>query len=103
MLFDNELQKERCLSMKKFLRTVALISLMSVYMIVVFTPPAFAYIDPSTTTYLIQAIAGIAVAVGSVAIIYWRKAKKKLNEKMGIDLDKNKEVEEDIIINDEEK
>ena len=28
-------------------------------------------------TYVIQAVAGIVVAVGAVVGIYWRKAKKK--------------------------
>ena len=42
-----------------------------------------AYIDPSVMTYTIQAIAGVVIAVGAVAGIYWRKAKKKVNEKLG--------------------
>ena len=88
--------------MKKTFRNIALFALMVAYNLVVFTPAALAYIDPSTTTYLIQAIAGIAVAVGSFAVIYWRKAKKRINEKMGIDLDKNKETEEEVIVNDEQ-
>ena len=36
-----------------------------------------AYIDPSVMTYTIQAIAGVVIAVGAVAGIYWRKAKKR--------------------------
>ena len=59
---------------------------------------AMAYIDPSVMTYLIQAIAGVVIAVGAVVGIYWRKAKKKVNEKLGIDENKNKEVESDDII-----
>ena len=60
------------------------------------------YIDPSVTTYLIQAIAGIVIAVGAGLAIYFRKAKKKVNEKLGIDENKNKEVEsDDIIIKDD--
>ncbi len=55
------------------------------------------YIDPSVTTYLIQAIAGVAIAVGAGLAIYFRKAKKKMNEKLGIDENKNKEVESDDI------
>lgn len=35
-----------------------------------------AYIDPSIVTYSIQAIAGIAVALGAVASIFYRKIKK---------------------------
>lgn len=56
-----------------------------------------AYIDPSVLTYLIQAVAGIVIAVGAVAGIYWRKAKKKINDKLGIDENRNKEVEDDDI------
>lgn len=56
------------------------------------------YIDPSVMTYAIQAIAGVVIAIGAVAGIYWRKAKKKVNEKLGIDENKNKEVESDDII-----
>lgn len=56
------------------------------------------YIDPSVMTYAIQAIAGVAVAIGAVFGIYYRKAKKKINNKLGIDENKNKEVEEDEIV-----
>ncbi|MGN0639064.1 MAG: hypothetical protein ACI4J0_11890 [Huintestinicola sp.] len=59
-----------------------------------------AYIDPSVMTYLIQAIAGVVIAVGAAVGIYFRKAKKKINDKLGIDENKNKEVEsDDIIVN----
>ena len=57
----------------------------------------FAYIDPSVMTYVIQAVSGIVIALGAVAGIYWRRAKKKLNEKLDIDENKNKEVESDDI------
>ena len=56
-----------------------------------------AYIDPSVTTYLIQAVAGVIIAVGAVAGIYWRKAKKKVQDKLGIDENAKKEVEDDIV------
>ena len=58
---------------------------------------ACAYIDPSAVTYVVQAAAGIVIALGAVVGIYWRRAKKKLNDKMGVDLDKNKEVESDEV------
>ena len=62
------------------------------------------YIDPSVTTYLIQAIAGVVIAVGAGLAIYFRRAKKKMNEKLGIDENKNKEVEsDDIQFNDEKE
>ena len=56
------------------------------------------YIDPSVMTYAIQAIAGVIIAVGAFLGIYLRKA--KLNNKLGIDENRNKEVEtDDIVIN----
>ena len=57
-----------------------------------------AYIDPSVITYLIQAVAGIAIAVGAAVGIYWRRARKKFHKRFGIDENKNKEVESDDII-----
>ena len=56
-----------------------------------------AYIDPSVMTYVIQAVAGVVIAIGAVAGIYWRRAKKKVNDKLGIDENRNKEVESDDI------
>ena len=61
------------------------------------------YIDPSVLTYAIQAVAGIAIAIGAAVGIYFRRAKKKLSHKLGSDENRNKEVESDeIIIKDEE-
>ena len=62
-----------------------------------------AYIDPSVMTYVIQAVAGIVIAVGAVVGIYFRRAKKKVNEKLGIDENRNKEVESDDIVMTKEK
>ena len=55
------------------------------------------YIDPSVMTYAIQAIVGVVIAVGAAAGIIWRKTRKKINNKLGIDENKNKEVESDDI------
>ena len=67
---------------------------------IVFTNMVSGYLDPSVMTYAIQAIAGVVIAIGAVAGIYWRKAKKKVSDKLGIDENKNKEFEgDDIIIN----
>ena len=67
---------------------------------IVFTNMVSGYLDPSVMTYAIQEIAGVVIAIGAVAGIYWRKAKKKVSDKLGIDENKNKEVEgDDIIIN----
>ena len=62
-----------------------------------------AYIDPSVMTYVIQAVAGVVIAVGAVVGIYFRRAKKKVNEKLGIDENRNKEVESDDIVMTKEK
>lgn len=55
------------------------------------------YLDPSVMTYAIQVVAGVIVAAGAVVGIYWRKAKKKVQDKLGVDENAKKEVEEDVI------
>lgn len=55
------------------------------------------YIDPSVMAYAIQAIAGIVIAVGAFLGIYFRKIKKKVSKKLGVDENRNKEVESDDI------
>ena len=47
-------------------------------------------------TYAIQIIAGVAIAAGAVIGIFWRRAKKKVQNKLGIDENAKKEVEADI-------
>ena len=69
----------------------------AVCMTIALTDHAHAYLDPSVMTYAIQVVAGVAVAVGAVIGIYWRKAKKRLQDKLGIDENAKKEVEDDII------
>ena len=64
--------------------------------------PAYAYIDPSVMTFAVQVVAGVAVAVGAVAGVMWRRATKKVQEKLGIDENAGKEVEEDIVEIDED-
>jgi len=83
--------------MKKLLKKSGIILLLAAYLMIFTMPAAHAYIDPSATTYMIQAIAGIVIAVGSVGIIFWRRAKKKLKDKVGIDFDKNKETEDAVV------
>lgn len=57
----------------------------------------FGYIDPSVMTYAIQAGAGILIAVGAFVGLYFRKAKKKVGKKLGVDENRKKEVESDEI------
>ncbi len=61
------------------------------------TVNAAAYLDPSVMTYTIQVVAGVVVAVSAVIGVYWRRAKKKFQEKMGIDENAKKEVEDDVV------
>ena len=69
---------------------------------IAFMSHAFAYVDPSVTTYAIQAIVGVVVAVGAVAAIWWRKAKKKVADKLGIDENAKKSTEADVVEDDED-
>ena len=86
----------------KTLRKLVLVAYTFAVSMLIFGRDTFAYIDPSVMTYMIQIIAGIVVAVGAVAGIYFRKVKKKMSEKLGIDENRNKEVESDDIYVDEE-
>lgn len=56
------------------------------------------YIDPSVMTYAIQAIAGVAVAIGTVAILFWRRAKKKVQETLHLEDKTTKETEEEVVL-----
>ena len=69
----------------------------AVSFMLLFSDNVFAYIDPSVMTYAIQAVAGIAIAIGAFLGIYLRKIKKKVTKKLGIDENKNKEIESDKI------
>lgn len=84
------------------MKTVMMACFVGICSMLMFGLNANAYIDPSVMTYMIQVVAGIVVAVGAVVGIYFRKAKKKVSEKLGIDENKNKEVESDDILVEEE-
>lgn len=71
--------------------------IMTMSFMVLFSDNAQAYIDPSVMTYAIQAIAGIVIAIGAFLGIYFRKIKKNVSKKLGIDENRNKEVESDEI------
>ena len=88
--------------MKKKIVDMLVCGYFGVCFMLLFGLNAKAYIDPSVITYVIQAVAGIAIAVGAAVGIYFRKAKRKINDKLGIDENRNKEVESDDIVVDEE-
>ena len=90
--------------MKKGIQMLSIAVLTGTSAMLMFGVNGKAYIDPSVMTYLIQAVAGVVIAVGAAAGIYFRRAKKKVNEKLGIDENRNKEVEtDDILISESEK
>ena len=74
---------------------LGILSVYTLLVIIMLSETALAYIDPSVMTYAIQAVAGIVIAVGAFIGIYFRKIKKNVQNKLGIDENKNKEVESD--------
>ena len=91
------------MTMKKGIKVSIFFVYMALCCMLLFVATGNAYIDPSVMTYVIQAVAGIVIAVGAVVGIYFRRAKKKVNEKLGIDENRNKEVESDDIVMTKEK
>ncbi|MBQ3048260.1 MAG: hypothetical protein IJD48_04535 [Clostridia bacterium] len=59
------------------------------------------YIDPAATSILLSSITTIAIAIGAVVVVWWRKAKKKVSKTLKLDPNKGKEVEDDLVINEE--
>lgn len=83
--------------MKKVLKSFAVAGYIAVCSMLMFGVTANAYIDPSVMTYLIQAVAGVIIAVGAAIGIYWHRAKKKVYKTLNIDENRNKEVESNNI------
>lgn len=59
---------------------------------------SFAYIDPSAVTYIIQAVAGVCIAIGAACTVYrhkimkfFRKMQKKRNKKKNADKEQEAE------------
>ena len=71
-------------------------------MMLMFTIPVSAYIDPSVMTYGISVIAGAAVVVGTVVGVLWRKAKKKVVETLKIEEKSKKEEDAEITLTDDD-
>jgi len=66
----------------------------------IFPKKVLPYLDPSVVTYLIQVVIGVAITIGSIAFIYWRKAKQKVTAKLGIGVETKKEVEDEVVMYD---
>ena len=84
--------------MKRFLRCVYF----ALCLCIALSTFASAYLDPSVMPYTIQVVAGVAVAAGAVVGVLWRRAKKKVQDKLGIDENAKKEVEEEIDFDDDD-
>lgn len=63
--------------LKKIMRTIYYIVCVSTLL----TITAQAYVDPATTSYIIQIVAGIAIAAGTAVGIFWNKIKRKFKKK----------------------
>ncbi len=48
-------------------------------------------------SYTVQAIAGVAIALGVVFGVFWRKLKKGANKALGRDENAGKEIEDEIV------
>ena len=96
----NGLLKRRVL---KSIIAVGVLSYMFFAAMLLFGVNGQAYIDPSVMTYVIQAVAGVVIAVGAAVGIYFRKAKRKVQDKLGIEDTKEQESDEIIVKSDETK
>jgi len=77
--------------MKKIIgKTLSFIYFFSCFF-TLFTMPVHAYIDPSAVTYVIQAVAGVLIALGAAATIFRHKIVKFFKGK------KKEETEETAI------
>ena len=55
------------------------------------------YVDPSVMSYTIQALAGVAIALGVVFGVMWRKVKRGANKALGRNENSGKEIEDEIV------
>ena len=66
-------------------------------LMVAMTMNASAYLDPSVMTYTIQVVAGGVGAVGAGVGVFWREAKKKVQDSLGMGEDAKENVEEAVV------
>ena len=57
----------------------------------------FAYFDPSIMSYVVQAVAGVAIVLGVIVGVVWRKVRRGTNRVLGRDENAGKEVEDRIV------
>ncbi len=56
----------------------------------------FAYVDPSVMSYTVQAVAGVAIALGVVFGVVWRRVKRGASKALGRDENAGKEIEDEV-------
>jgi len=83
---------------KNFSRLILAVSVTACSFMLFAVNASAAYIDPAVVTTAASAIGGIVVACGAFLLIWWRKVKHKVSDKLGIDENANKEVEGDVEI-----
>ena len=68
---------------------------------VMFVQTAFAYIDPSAMSFIIQIVAGVVIAAGAALGFYWRRLKRAVSKRKHKDEDEDEDDEEDDDSDDE--
>lgn len=86
------------IKMRKLLKNGFRYVYFSTAFLFLFTIQANAYIDPSVMTYAIQALAGIAIALGTFFGLYWRKVRKPILKFFNLDETAGREEEADELI-----
>lgn len=67
--------------MKKFLPKAARFVFYLAGSAVILTPTVHAYVDPATTSYVVQIVAGIVIACGTGIGIFWNRMRRKVKKK----------------------
>ena len=57
----------------------------------------FAYFDPSVMSYAVQSVAGVAIVLGVIVGVVWRKVRRGADRVLGRDEKTGKEVEDKIV------
>lgn len=75
------LKKKRRNEMKTRAKNLLRFGFYSAGAAVILTQSCFAYIDPATTSLIIQIIAGVVIACGTAVGIFWSRIKRKFKKK----------------------
>ena len=67
--------------MKKFLPKAARFVFYLAGSAALLTPTVHAYVDPATTSYVVQIVAGIVIACGTGIGIFWNRMRRKVKKK----------------------